>query len=158
MLLLFNIALASRLEQAQSRKRGAQAARKAADAKLERTNSDANKVVELCKRQSASDVSVPELTVELKQVKAQLVRVNTEILEKSTKLDAVAVEPDKRLEEFAVVRGACNRAEGLVWSIVGQSAAALDKFVNQVGTQLVDRFRVGLEALYDGSQLSCLIL
>lgn len=72
-----------------------------------------------------------------------------------TKLDAPAVESESRLEELGVLRGTHDRDEGFVQSIVGQLEAALDAFFNQVRTQLVNRFCIGLEGAYDGSLLLC---
>lgn len=108
------------------------------------------------KRQAASDLSVQKLTTDLTKDKARFVHVTTERLELSKKLGAVAAESEnKRFEELTVVRGARDSVERLVWSIVGQSVEAQGAFVNQVGTQLVDLFRIGLEGAYPGSQLAC---
>lgn len=68
-----------------------------------RANSGAKELVELRNRRAGSDVAVQELTAELKVVKSELVKVTTEKLESSTKLNAVEEESDKTLEELAVV-------------------------------------------------------
>lgn len=149
-----NVALSTRLREVETRKCDAQAARKVAEVKLSTVHNDDNEVVELRKRQAAYKVSVQGLPTELTRAKAQSVQVTTERLELSRKLGAEAAESDKRLKELAVVRDACNSVEGVVWSIVGQSVEALAVFVNQVGTQLVDRFCTGLENSYAGSQLT----
>lgn len=65
-----NIALGTLLEQAESCERVAQAERAATDVELAKANSGADELLELRKRQAASDVSVQELTAELKDVKA----------------------------------------------------------------------------------------
>lgn len=65
---------------AESYKREAQAAGKAADEKLAKGHSDANELVELRKRQAALDVSVQELTADLKEINSQLVKVVEEKL------------------------------------------------------------------------------
>lgn len=64
-------------------------------------------------------------------------------------------EPDKRLEELAVMREARESVEGSVRSIVGQFVEALNDFINHVGTQLMNRFRACLEGAYIGSHLLC---
>lgn len=51
--------------------------------------------------------------------------MSAENLELCTKLEAVAVETDKTLEELAGLRGARNRVEGLVRSMFVQSIGAL---------------------------------
>lgn len=111
---------------------------------MKKLSSVANELVELSKRCVASDLSVQELTAELKEVKLQLAKVTTEKLELLTKLNAVEAEFDKRLEELAVVRGVSDRIEDLGQFIVVQSVKALVEFINQVGTLLVDSFRSGL--------------
>lgn len=65
----------------------------------------------------------------------------------------MAAESEKKLEELTGLRGAHNLVESLVRSIVNQSIGALDAFINQVGVQLVDCLRTGLEEVYAGSQL-----
>lgn len=57
------------------------------------------------------------------------------------------------LKELVLLRHVCDFFGGLVWSIVGKFAEALDEFVNQDETQLVDRFWTGLENACTGSQL-----
>lgn len=69
-------------------------------------NRDAAELSELRKRQATSNVSVPELTTELKSVKTRLVQGTAKNLELCTKLGTVVTESDKSLEELAVVRGA----------------------------------------------------
>lgn len=114
------------LRQTKSPERKAQEARKTSDAELARMSSDAKEVVELRKRQTASNLSVQdsntdtsdgacqlptnctltyfspnvnsEMTAELKKDKAQLVQVTTEKLELSKKLEAAVAKSDKTLE------------------------------------------------------------
>lgn len=74
-LLSSDIALGTYLWKARSRRRDSQAVRATADAKLAKMSSDVDEVVELQKRQAASDVSVQELTTEFTRVKAKLVQV-----------------------------------------------------------------------------------
>lgn len=69
-LLSSNNALSGRLRNAKTCEREAQAAREAADARLARAHSVADEVVELPKRQSASDMSLQKMTAELTKVKA----------------------------------------------------------------------------------------
>lgn len=61
----------------------------------------------------------------------------------------------KRVDEFSAATGDRVRVEGLVCSVGGKSVEALDAFVNQVGTQLVERFCLRLEKSCYGSQLLC---
>lgn len=72
-LLLFNTAHGTSLGKTASREYDAQAAREATDAKLTKKSSDADKEVELLKRQAASDVCLQRQTSELSRVNAQLV-------------------------------------------------------------------------------------
>lgn len=72
--LLANIALAAGLEQAESRESKKQVAREAADVKLAGANSGVGELFELRKLRVISEVSVQELTAELKTIKAQLAR------------------------------------------------------------------------------------
>lgn len=109
-----SIALGIRLGQAESCERDPQAAQGAADAKWAKTNSDANEGVELWKLQAALDLSARELTAELTKVRAELIQVTTERLESSTRLDVIAVESEKRLEELAIVRSTRDSVEELI--------------------------------------------
>lgn len=79
------------------------------------------------------------------RVKAQLVQVTAKKLVLSTKLGAAVAEFEMSSEKLVVVRGTRDLLMRLGKSIVGQSVRALDVFVNQAGTQLVDRPRSGLE-------------
>lgn len=72
----------------------------------------------------------------------------------STKFNAVASGCDKRFEELTGLRDVRDHARGLVESIFDQSIGARQAFVNEVGVQLVNRFRTGLEEAYAGSQLA----
>lgn len=74
-------------------------------------------------------------------------------LEWCTKLDAVTAESVKRLEELSGMRNVCDRVKSSVWSIFDQFVGALDAFVNQIGSQLVDRFCAALEDACAGSEL-----
>lgn len=78
--------------------------------------------------------------------------MTAEKLELSTKLNAVDVEFEKRLEEQVDVRGVRNCAEGFVRSIVNQSVRALHAFVNPMCVQLVNCSRLGLEESYASSK------
>lgn len=84
-----------------------------------------------------------------------MVKVTAEKFEFSMRLNAVEVGSDKRLEALAVVWDARHCEEGLVQSIVGRYIEVLDAFINQVGTQLVDRFRAVLESTDTGCQVPC---
>lgn len=101
-------------------------------------------MVELHKRPALSDVSVQELGTELKRVNVQLVQVTSERVELPVKLGTVTVESDKRLEDLTAGLGARDHVKRLVRCNVSQSVEALEAFVNQIGTQLVDRFLNGL--------------
>lgn len=78
-------------------------------------------MVELRKRPATSDISVQELTEELKDAKSQLGKVFCERPELSTKLKGVEKGYEKRLETRAVLRGARDLFEALVRTIVGKS-------------------------------------
>lgn len=75
-----NIAQEARLLQAKSRVCEAQLACEAADAMLVEVSSAPNKLAQFIKWQLSSDVSVQQLTVELKEVKSQLVAVDSKNL------------------------------------------------------------------------------
>lgn len=87
-----HIALGDRCGKAESFEPDDKVAREAADVKLAKARSDTIEVVELRKRQTASDVSVEGLTAELTSVKAQLVQVTAEKYEFSTRLVTVVAE------------------------------------------------------------------
>lgn len=74
-------------------------------------------------------------------------------LELLVKFCTVTVEYDKRLEKLSVVRGAGDRIEDMIWSIVSQSVEAVDVFFSNVGTQLSDRLCIRLQAAYAGGEL-----
>lgn len=79
-LLSTNRALGTRVGNAKSCKLDAPAAKEAANAKLERMRSDANKVVKPGRRQPASSVSVQVLAADKKALKLQMVNVNVKSL------------------------------------------------------------------------------
>lgn len=60
-----------------------------------------------------------------------------------------------RLEQLAVVSCTRDHIEWLVQSMFRHYVEALDVFVNQVGTGLVDRFRMELEGACARNQLVC---
>lgn len=93
---------------------------------------------------------------EVRQVKSQFRSVTVEKLEMFTVLYAVEEERYKRLGVLAVVRGALERVEKLVQSLVGQAVETLDAFINQVGSQLVNRSRSSLKSGHFRTQLWCL--
>lgn len=55
------------------------------------------------------------------------------------------------VEQLTFVSDTVEHVEKLLRSIVGQSLETLDALVNEVGIQLVDRFRTGLENAYSSS-------
>lgn len=67
-LFLANVALRARLLQAESLEREETAVRETTDANLAKVNSGANELAEFRKQQTASDVSLQEMTVELKDI------------------------------------------------------------------------------------------
>lgn len=132
-LLSTNLAPGTRLRKAESRERNTLVAGEVADAELAKMSSNAEEVVEFRKRQATSNVYVQELTAELKRRKARLIQATAKHLELLMRLDAVAAESDKTLEELADVRGSRDLAEFLVWSFFDQSVGALPAFFKQVG-------------------------
>lgn len=75
-------------------------------------------------------------------------------LDLSNKLSVVKVKYGTRIKESDVARSARTRVQVLICSIVCQSVEALDSFINQVGTQLMDCVCTGLKGVSNGSQLS----
>lgn len=146
------VALRGSLQQADFRESEAKSAYKSADASLLKANSGAFKLVELRKWQAASDVSLQELTVDLKEVKSQLVKVTAEKLELSATLNVVEAESDNIPEQFSLVRGTGDGVKEFVPFVVCQSVEALDLVINQDKTQLLDRFHTG-QGVYTVSQL-----
>lgn len=66
--------------------------------------------------------------------------MTAEGLKSTAKLNSLAKESGKRLDELTLVRGARDRVEGLVRPIVGHSVKALGTFINKSWTQLTDCF------------------
>lgn len=73
-------------------------------------------------------------------MKSQLVTVIAEKIDFFAKLSTLEAESDKRLEELFVTRDAHEGVQSLMRSVFGHSVEGLDAFINQGGTQLLDRF------------------
>lgn len=87
-------------------------------------------------------------------VKLQLMVIAAEKVEVFTKLSAEEARSDRKLELLSVALGACDLVVFLYF-VVKFCVPALHKFIIQVGIQLPDRYRAGLEVAYSGSQLAC---
>lgn len=96
-----------------------------------------------------------DLPLDLTKVKVQLVQVTAERVALFMRLGAKSAETDKRLDVLVAMRGAPDRDESLVCSIVSQSVLALGVCVHEVRAQLVDCFCIGSSRALARRELAC---